>query len=193
PYLTIEQQTIKYEGINFLGRWADQNNDGSRWTVQSYVDWVKRDEPFNFIDERTTFDVETQYDFASSSRQQIIVGAGLRVLSDDKRGNHNVSFSPRKDTNIIYSAFIQDKITLAPDTWFLTLGTKIEHNDFSGLEVQPNARLQWRFDQHQNFWASISHAVRTPTPIEQSTTSTFATTENVRLAIVPNTDFKSEE
>lgn len=192
PYLTIEQQTIKYEGVNFLGRWEDRKNDGSKWTVQSYVDWKKRDEPFNFIDERTMFDVETQYDFASSSRQRIIVGAGLRVLSDDKQGNHNVSFSPQKDTNIIYSAFIQDKITLAPDTWFLTLGTKIEHNDFSGLEVQPNARLQWRFDQQQNFWASVSRAVRTPTPIEQNATSTVATIENIRLAIVPNTDFESE-
>jgi iron complex outermembrane receptor protein len=193
PYLTLEQQTIVYEGANFIGRWTHQNNDGSQWIIQSYVDWTKRDEPFNFIDERTTFDVDTQYDFASSSRQQISVGAGIRVLSDDKQGNHNVSFTSPDETNIIYSAFIQDKITLAPDAWFLTLGTKIEHNDFSGLEVQPNARLQWRFDQQQNFWASISHAVRTPTPIEQSTTSTFATTENIRLAIVPNTDFKSEE
>src|SRR5690606_18274010 len=49
PYLILEQQTIKYEGANFLGHWAKQNSDGSRWTVQSYVDWVKRDEPFNFI------------------------------------------------------------------------------------------------------------------------------------------------
>lgn len=192
PYAAIEQQNVKYEGANILGQWNKQNDNGSRWSVQSYIDWTKRNEPFNFIDERTTFDVETQYDFAASSRHQIIVGAGLRVLSDDKQGDYNVSFAPQKDTNVVYSAFIQDKITLAPDTWFLTLGTKVEHNDFSGLEVQPNARLQWHLDPQQNFWASVSRAVRTPTPVEQNATSTLATAENIRLAIVPNTDFESE-
>jgi iron complex outermembrane receptor protein len=193
PFAPIEQQLIRYEGINVLGRWIDKHADGSQLSVQTYIDWAKRDEPINFIDDRITYDLDAQYDFAPLQHHEIIAGAGFRFLADDQRGDNNVSFTPQKRHNSLYSAYVQDKITLAPDTWFLTLGTKLEHNDFSGLEFQPNMRLQWHPDQNQTVWASISRAVRTPTPIEEDMTSTLATTTNIRAAFVPNDKFKSEE
>jgi iron complex outermembrane receptor protein len=193
PFAPIEQQLIRYEGINVLGRWIDKHADGSQLSVQTYIDWAKRDEPINFIDDRITYDLDAQYDFAPLQHHEIIAGAGFRFLADDQRGDNNVSFTPQKRHNSLYSAYVQDKITLAPDTWFLTLGTKLEHNDFSGLEFQPNMRLQWHPDQNQTVWTSISRAVRTPTPIEEDMTSTLATTTNIRAAFVPNDKFKSEE
>ena len=39
--------------------------------------------------------------------------------------------------------FVQDEIALVPDKLQLTLGTKIEHNDFTGWEIQPTGRLLW--------------------------------------------------
>src|SRR5690606_11767912 len=68
PYTTIEQQTIVYEGANLLGRWVNKDIDESGFTIQSYVDWSKRDEPFNFVDDRITIDFEAQYDFLPSTR-----------------------------------------------------------------------------------------------------------------------------
>lgn len=193
PFAPIEQQLIRYEGINVLGRWIDKHNDGSQLSVQTYIDWAKRDEPINFIDDRMTYDLDAQYNFAPLQRHEIIAGAGFRFLTDDQRGDNNTSFSPRKRRNNLYSAFVQDKITLAPDAWFLTLGTKFEHNDFSGFEVQPNARLQWHPDQNKTVWASVSRAVRTPTPLEEDVTSTLVTLTNIRAALIPNDGFKSEE
>lgn len=193
PFAAIQDQTIKYDGINLLGRWVDAHEDGSQFSIQSYIDWAKRDEPINFIDDRITYDVETQYNFSPTNRNEIIAGAGLRYLVDKEIGDNNVSFSPESRHNTIYSAFLQDKITLLPQQLFVTLGSKVEHNEFSGAEVQPNIRLQWHANDNQTLWASVSRAVRTPTPIEENLTSTLATAANVRIAFVPNADFKSEK
>ena len=192
PFTVIEQQTIKYEGAQLLGRWTDTRQDGSQLSVQSYIDWAKRDEPFNFIDDRITYDLEMQYNWAQLEAHEIITGAGYRLLTDDEVGDNNTSFSPQTRRNHLYNVFIQDKITLLPESWFLTLGSKFEHNDFSGLEIQPNIRTQWHINNNQSIWGAISHAVRTPTPIEEDLTSTLATANGVRVAFVPNNHFKSE-
>jgi iron complex outermembrane receptor protein len=193
PYAPIEQQIIRYEGINLLGRWTDKRADGSQFSVQTYIDWTKRDEPINFIDERITYDLEAQYNFAPLDAHAIIAGAGFRFLADDKQGDNNLVFSPEQRRDSVYNAFVQDKITLAPETWFLTLGAKYEHNEFSGSEFQPNIRLQWHPDQEQTFWASIARSVRTPTPIEEDLTSTLLILPNVRAAFIPNDNVKPEK
>lgn len=193
PFSPIVEQNIVYEGANLLSRWEDQYQNESRLSVQAYVDWTKRDEPYYFVDERTTLDLETQYDLAPIANHAIIAGFGIRAITEDRLGSKNVQFTPQKDNTTVYSAFLQDKITLVPDTVFVTLGTKVEHNDFSGLEVQPNARLQWQVDHEQIIWSAVSRAVRTPTPIDMHLTNTFATAQGFRVALTPNEDVESEE
>jgi iron complex outermembrane receptor protein len=46
----------------------------------------------------------------------------------------------------------------------------LEHNDFTGFEYEPGARLLWTPVEHQTFWASVSRAVRTPSRAEESVT-----------------------
>lgn len=193
PYMPIENQKLVYEGINLLGRWTDQQENGSQLSLQAYIDWTRRDEPLNFIDDRITYDIEAQYNFAPIGIHQLVAGTGFRFMDDEKTGNNNVSFSPAKRQSDLYNFFIQDKITLSPDKWFLTLGSKFEHNDFSGSELQPNIRLQWHATSEQTWWSSVSRAVRTPTPIEEDLTSTLVTGAGLRAAFVPNNNFKSEK
>lgn len=193
PFEPIENQELVYEGVNVLGRWTDKYDDGAQLSIQTYIDWARRDEPLNFIDNRTTYDVEAQYNFAPMDMHELIAGAGYRFMSDNEIGNKNVSFSPAKHRNSLYNLFVQDKITLSPEHWFLTLGSKFEHNDFSGSEAQPNMRLQWQPSASQTWWASASRAVRTPTPIEEDLTSTLRTGAGFRFAFVPNDNFKSEQ
>lgn len=193
PFEPVENQDLVYEGVNVLGRWTDKYDDGAQLSIQAYIDWARRDEPLNFIDNRTTYDVEAQYNFAPTDTHELITGAGFRFMADNEIGNKNVSFSPSKHRNSLYSMFVQDKITLSPEHWFLTLGSKFEHNDFSGAEVQPNVRLQWQPSASQTWWASASRAVRTPTPVEEDLTSTLRTGAGFRAAFVPNDNFKSEQ
>ncbi|HEY6529887.1 MAG TPA: TonB-dependent receptor [Cellvibrionaceae bacterium] len=193
PFEPVANQTIRYDGINLLGRWIDRNSDGGQLSIQTYLDWTRRNEPFNFIDDRITYDFETQYNFAPSRLNEWAAGAGFRFMADDEIGDNNVVFSPKQRRNSLYNLFVQDKITLAPEHWFLTLGSKFEHNEFSGFEVQPNLRLQWQPSKSQTLWSSVSRAVRTPTPIEEDLTSTLRTAKGFRAAFVPNDEFQSEQ
>lgn len=188
--LTLEQNIV-YEGANVLGQWNTENANGSKLAVQAYVHWAKRDEPYNFVDDRTTFDLEAQYNFAPSPRHEIITGAGFRLHSYDKKGNENVSFEPARSSDKIYNAFVQDKITLVPESLYLTIGTKIEYSDHSDWEHQPSVSLQWHLEQ-QTLWTSYGRAARTATSIEKNLTSTIGAAQNVRVAFVPNENFQSE-
>ena len=73
---------------------------------------------------------------------------------------------PGRSDNL-YSAFFQDEINLVADRLWLTLGTKYEHNDYTGSEWQPNAKLLWKPKENHSLWASAARAVRTPSIVEQ--------------------------
>src|SRR5439155_611300 len=66
----------------------------------------------------------------------------------------------------LLNSFVQDEITLVPDRLRLTLGSKCEHNDFTGWEFQPSARAAWTPTEKQTLWAAVSRAVRTPSRAE---------------------------
>lgn len=61
---------------------------------------------------------------------------------------------------------MQDEITLLNNRLWLTLGSKFEHNDYTGFEFQPSARILWSPHGQHKLWAAISRAVRTPSRIE---------------------------
>ena len=48
---------------------------------------------------------------------------------------------PTQKKEHLFSGFIQNEISLANDAVKLTLGSKIEHNDYSHMEIQPNLEL----------------------------------------------------
>jgi iron complex outermembrane receptor protein len=85
----------------------------------------------------------------------------------------NTGIDPGTDSMNTVSAFIQDTITLEKDRWFTTLGSKVEHNDLTGVEVQPSARLWWTPDEKQTVWGAVSRAVRTPSRFEEHGFLTF--------------------
>jgi iron complex outermembrane receptor protein len=65
-----------------------------------------------------------------------------------------------------YSAFIQDEISFLEDLVHLTIGSQFEHNDYSGTEIQPSARLMWTVNQKNKIWGAVSKAVRTQSRAE---------------------------
>jgi iron complex outermembrane receptor protein len=66
----------------------------------------------------------------------------------------------------LWSAFIQDKINLAPDLLTLTVGSKFEYNEFTGLEIQPSLRLMVTPFEYLSLWTAVSRAVRVPSRLE---------------------------
>ncbi len=83
----------------------------------------------------------------------------------------------------------QDEIALVKDRLHLTLGTKIEHNDYTGFEFQPSGRLAWFVSQGQTVWGAISRAVRTPSRIDRE----LYAPGSPPFGLVGGTNFVSEE
>src|SRR5262249_13077344 len=44
---------------------------------------------------------------------------------------------------------------------------KIEHNSYTGFEIQPSARLLWMPNARQSIWTAVTRAVRTPSRLER--------------------------
>lgn len=153
----------KPSGSNLLMRWSRKLDEDSDWSVQLYYDRAMRSSPdVGFRVDYSTFDLDFQHRFPLGTNHSLVWGAGYRNTRDVTVGNYIASFDPPVRSYGLISYFVQDQITLAPDRLFLTLGSKFEHNDFSGFEFQPTARLLWTPSERRAVWASVSRAVRTP-------------------------------
>jgi iron complex outermembrane receptor protein len=152
-------------GQNLLGRWTRRGDAGSAMSLQAYVDRTERDIPDTFTERRVTADIDFQHNFAAGSRHAVIWGGGLRYSEDSIDNSLFATFTPASRGDWTASAFIQDKIRLS-DRAYLTAGTKLEHNDYTGFEVQPNLRLALPLSERQTAWAAVSRAVRIPSRLD---------------------------
>jgi iron complex outermembrane receptor protein len=117
-------------------------------------------------DDLETYDIDFQQRARVGQRQQVVWGMGYRATHDVVGNAQALAFLPPRLDQNLYSSFVQDEILLQKDL-FLTLGTKLEHNDYTGLEIEPSVRLQWNVDPKQILWAAVSRAVRTPSRIDR--------------------------
>ena len=158
---------IDVTGGNVLGRWTHTFSDESDFQFQVYYDRTHRDIPGLFAEDLDTYDLDWQHRFPLGERQDIVWGLGYRLIDDEVNNSALLSFLPAEKTFQTYSAFVQDEIVLVEDRLRLTLGSKLEHNDYTGFEVQPSGRFTWTATERQTMWASISRAVRTPSRIDR--------------------------
>src|SRR3989441_12655688 len=77
-----------------------------------------------------------------------------------------LAFLPNVRVLRLANGFLQDSIALR-ERLNLTLGVKLESNSYTGLEVQPNARLAWKFRDDALLWSAVSRAVRTPSRLDR--------------------------
>ncbi len=166
PFATTVPTQLKVSGGNLLGRWTHDFSEDAQLTLQAYYDRTVRNATTVFQEDRDTGDIDAQHRFKVGERQTITLGAGYRLTHDVNHNTLNLAFNPSARTLNLFSGFIQDDIELQPERWSLMVGSKIEHNDFTGVEVQPSARLLWTPAQRHAIWASISRAVRTPSRAE---------------------------
>jgi iron complex outermembrane receptor protein len=153
------------EGGNLMMQWQHVEESGAEDSLQAYYNHfqMESDGDIQAIQEaEDTVDLEYRHQFAPLGRHDLIAGLGYRWQRSDISGDGFVFATPPTRSYSRISAFIQDEIALLEDRWFLTLGTKVEHNDFTGYEIQPSIRTRWHPRQDSILWGSISRAVRTP-------------------------------
>jgi iron complex outermembrane recepter protein len=189
---------IDVGGFNLMARWDRDLDGGGHLQLQSYFDHTSRDIPGTFDERRDTFDIEFQHDFAAGARQRIIWGAGFRITDDELDNTTFASFIPAERTDETISLFLQDDISLRPDKLILTVGAKVEHNDYTDYELQPNVRLTWLVSERQSAWAAVSRAVRIPARLNTDLVL-FAPipvpgfTEPLYFNAIGSKDFEAEE
>ncbi|ETX02798.1 MAG: TonB-denpendent receptor [Candidatus Entotheonella factor] len=162
PYRERRTTGIDWVGGNLLGRWQHRFTDLGNLTLQAYYDRTSRDESGVMQETRDTFDLDMQHQFLWGNRQDIIWGLGYRFTDDTFNRSNLIRVQPRSRSLHLFSAFVQDDITLIEDRLKLIVGSKFEHNDHTGFEVQPTVRLLWTPHKRHTVWAALSRAVRTP-------------------------------
>jgi iron complex outermembrane receptor protein len=167
PYVRSLRFDDRAFGQNILSRWTHTVDEDTDWALQTYFDRAGRTteigDPL-----QETLDVDYQFHFLIGDEHNVICGAGYRHIEDQLLGTFNVALDPAYRTTNLYSCFIQDEIMLQEDLWYLVVGSKFEHNDFSGFEYQPSVRLLYTPSKRKTWWAAVSRAVRTPSRVNQN-------------------------
>jgi iron complex outermembrane receptor protein len=117
-------------------------------------------------DDLTTYDVDFQHRFQAGPSNRVVWGLGYRLTHDVDLNAPALGFLPATLDQSLYSGFLQDELALRSNL-SLTVGSKVEHNDYTGFEYEPNARLSWILDSSQALWGAVSRAVRTPSRIDE--------------------------
>jgi iron complex outermembrane receptor protein len=154
-------------GGNALGRWTRTLSDESDLQLQVYYDRSWRDFGIGLTEDLTSYDLDGQHRFQLGRRQEVIWGLAARLMVDDTESDTSLAFLPANKTLQLYGGFVQDEIALSGDRLRLSLGSKFEHNSYTGFEVQPSVRLAWTPGSRHTVWGAVSRAVRTPSRIDR--------------------------
>jgi iron complex outermembrane receptor protein len=175
--------------------WNHTYSTKSKITFQISYDRGIQNLPFR--DLRSTLDVDFQYHSAWGSRQDIVLG-GQYLYTDHVSNSASVTYVSSDNVRQIFGSFVQDEITVVPERVYLTLGIRLEHNEYTGFVTLPNARVAWQPSQRHTLWAAVSNAKRMPSSGDTSDTvfgAEFPGSAGVptRVELVGNPQFKNEE
>ena len=133
--------------------------------MMSYADYERDDQ---LREGRETVNIDFQHHISWGSRQDFVWGLGYWYSDSHSHGDLFVSLNPSSLGSDSFNSFVQDEITLIPSRFFLTVGTKLEHNYYTGFALMPSARASYELDQHNMIWAAVSRAERTPDATDAS-------------------------
>ncbi|RPH60664.1 MAG: TonB-dependent receptor, partial [Acidobacteria bacterium] len=194
PFARTSNMDTPLSGANVLARWTAPLAERSTVQLQTFYARTNRDE-VPVKENRDTFDLDFQHTLGQWPRHQLVWGLGYRATSGRITSIAPTEFVPPRRTDNLYSGFVQDEIAVIPDRLRATFGSKIEHNDYSGVEVQPSARLLWTPAPDHTWWWSVARAVRTPSQVETDYTTAGLINPAIPLFVrlEPNPAFTSEE
>ena len=183
---------------NLVAKYSRVFSNESKIFLQAYYDFSDRKSDLITREKRHTFDIDFQHQFLLNNflDSEINWGLGYRITTDKI---FDLGLTDNKRTDTLLSAFINDEITLIKDKLIFILGSKFEHNSFTGFEFQPNARILWSPNENNRIWLSATRAVRTPSRIEHSLSFPFQTVPEpqsglpLNLVATGNEDFESED
>ncbi len=166
PAISDRSQRGDLQGGYLRFRWDRALSDKSALWLQAAYD--RSDYQFLPVSKYSveSVDIDFQHHLPLFEKHKFTWGGHYRANMTKVDGSEVITFMPPRDTNHFFSGFVRGDFTLIPDRLLFAIGTRLDHNEFSGLEIQPNARLTWSLNDHQAVWVAVSRAVRTPSRSE---------------------------
>jgi len=187
-------------GGNILGRWSHTFSPDSNTSLQVYYDRTNltQQEPGIGLeragvlgDDLDTVDMSFQHNLQVGDWNHFVWGLGYRFTHDVASNAPAAQLLPATLDQNLFNVFVQDEIKLTDDLSF-TLGSKLEHNDYTGFEAEPSGRLQWNFVPKQMLWAAVSRAVRTPSRLDENLYEPTGFPKPIASLLDGSTSFQSE-
>lgn len=161
----LELGDITLSGANLLARWDRQLEGGSSLSLQAYYDRTERIVPPTFGQKLDIVDLQFQHSLRRRGMHSVAWGANFRHSRDRVENSAYFAFLPADVNQKWTSLFVQDEMAVREDLR-LTLGTRLERNDYTGTEILPNARIAWNFAPDHMLWSAVSRAVRAPSRLD---------------------------
>ncbi len=159
PFSTLTPETQSVGHSFLLGKWDLPATKNASTSVQVYYDHAVRNQ-LEARGTRDTYDIDISRRQTPNDRNSLVYGFGYRQNRSDDFGI-TITYDPVRTFTRNFSGYLQDEIKLNSKDK-LAVGIKAEHNDFTGMELQPSVRLSHTISPSQMTWAAISRAVRTP-------------------------------
>ena len=106
----------------------------------------------------------------------VIWGASYRYSRDHIELPDNVVFDRQRRDWGIASVFVHDEYALIADRLHLSGGVRLDHDNWSGVQAQPDLRLAWTPDAATTWWTALARAARTPSRAELDVPFVFSET-----------------
>jgi len=155
---------VNLSGGFLQGRWNHTWSPHSDTRLDLSYDVYKRNDQLR--EGRRTFALDFQHNFSGRARHNIVWGFTYRYSVSQSDGSLGISLVPADRNTQLFSSFIQDEIAIVPDHLMLTIGAKLEHNDYTGFGTMPSASVAWIPTPRHTVWAAISKAERTPSELD---------------------------
>ena len=158
---------VSNSGANLTARWNRALAEGGSLDLQAYYDHTRRTVPPTFGERLDILDFQFQHSLRPLGMHSLVWGANARQSRDNVENlSPYFAFLPAQVHQHWTSLFAQDEMTLASHLR-LTLGARLERNDYTGTEFLPNARLAWKATPDHLFWTAVSRAVRAPSRLDR--------------------------
>lgn len=167
--------TISFSGANLTVHWKHAFKGGSNVALQAYVDRTKRIVPPSFSDTLDIIDLQFQHFLPQTGIHSLVWGAEYRQGRDRVENASFLAFQPPRPffgflperlDQTWSSLFAQDEMALRQDLR-LTIGVRLERNDYTGNEFLPSLRLAWKVAPEHLLWSAASRTVRAPSRLDR--------------------------
>jgi iron complex outermembrane receptor protein len=186
-------QTGDDENVNFT--WEHNFEADNQLTVQCYYDrFARNTDPGDLFSSAKiqTADVQVRHSLPLHLlpiKQELTYGIEYREVSSELTPTRLVGWTQPGRDDQTFSAFAQTDLHLIDDVLTLTMGSKLDHNDYTGFEVQPSVRLLWKIDSRNSVWASASRAVREPTIVDFDAAGDLTGSPNLKSEVLKAYEF----